>query len=117
MGTYDYQTRKPVDLTDGYMVSFHQNEPDEEGHYKSHYGRYTDDEYDKLVQELVSEYQASVYIGVYDEEPEISFLIHSIDKAVEIMEKFNQKSIWDNKNGREIINLSYDKKENPMRGD
>ncbi len=68
-GTYDYDTGKRVELSDGYMVTFHQNEPDENGHYKSHYGRYTPDEYDRLTEAFVRDNNAEVYVGVFDDEP------------------------------------------------
>ena len=51
-GTYDFVTGEPVNLSDGYMVTFHQNEADENGHYKSHFGRYTPEEYDKMAFEF-----------------------------------------------------------------
>ncbi len=116
-GTYDYDTGKRVDLSDGYMVTFHQNEPDKNGHYKSHYGRYTPDEYDRLTEAFVRDNNAEVYVGVFDDEPEISFKVNSFEKAKELMIKHNQKSLWNNKRNEESLNDSHDKTKNPMRGD
>ena len=116
-GTYDYDTGKRVDLSDGCMVTFHQNEPDKNGHYKSHYGRYTPDEYDRLTEAFVRDNNAEVFVGVFDDEPEISFKVNSFEKAKELMIKHNQKSLWNNVSRRALKNNKYDKTKNPMRGD
>ena len=116
-GTYDYDTGKRVDLSDGYMVTFHQNEPDKNGHYKSHYGRYTPDEYDRLTEAFVRDNNAEVYVGVFDNEPEISFKVKSFEKAKELMIKHNQKSLWDNVFGRVFENDKHNRLKNPMRRD
>lgn len=116
-GTYDYNTGELVNLTDGYMVTFHQNEPDKNGHYKSHYGRYTAEEYDKLTNEFVKENGAEVFVGVFDNEPEISFKVKTIEQAEMLAVKYNQKSFWKNAEFEEWDNLHYDVKGNPMRGD
>ena len=116
-GTYDYDTGKRVELSDGYMVTFHQNEPDKNGHYKSHYGRYTAEEYDKITNEFVKENGAEVFVGVFDNEPEISFKVNSFEKAKELMIKHNQKSLWDNVFGRVFENDKHNRLKNPMRRD
>lgn len=117
-GTYDYKTGEPVSLNDGYMVTFHQNEPDENGHYKSHYGRYTEEEYDKLTNDFAQKNNAEVFVGVFDDEPEISFKVKTREQAKRLAIENNQKSYWNNKKGREWQNKKhYDKTKNPMRGD
>lgn len=118
-GTYDFLTGEPVDLTDGYMVTFHRNEADENGHYKSHFGRYTPEEYDEEARKFALENDAEVFIGVYDNEPEISFKVKTREQAQELMIKYNQKSYWDNAEGKAYDNTvpPYDKKDNPMQGD
>ena len=123
-GTYDYATGERADLKDGYMVTFHQNEPDEAGHYKSHYGRYTEEEYDRITNEFAEENAADVYIGVFDGEPEISFKVKTKEQAKELMVEYHQDSIWDNHlgsqgdyNGALIKNKKRNKKENPLRGE
>lgn len=113
--TYDYATGKKVDLKDGYMVTFHQNEPDESGHYKSHFGRYTEEEYDRLTNEFVKENDAEIFIGTYDEEPEISFKVKDKKQAIKLMIDYNQDAIWDNQNGKLIKNKNRDKTKNPMK--
>lgn len=99
------------------MVTFHQNEPDENGHYKSHYGRYSDEEYDNLTNQFASDNDAEVYIGVFDGEPEISFKVKSHKQAYDLMTKYNQKSLWNNQEKEIEENPYYDKGKNPMRGD
>lgn len=116
-GTYDYNTGNPVNLKDGYMVTFHQNEPDKNGHYKSHYGRYTEQEYDDMTNKFAKENNAKVYVGVFDGEPEISFRVKDFNQAMDLTVKHNQKSFWDNVEGKTVENKLYDKTKNPMRGD
>lgn len=116
-GTYDFVTGEPVDLSDGYMVTFHQNEADENGHYKSHFGKYTPEEYDKLAFEFARDNDAIVYIGVYDNEPEISFKVKTKVQARELAEKYNQDSYWDNEKGKLRMNRKRDKAQNPMQGE
>lgn len=118
-GTYDFLTGEPVNLTDGYMVTFHRNEADKNGHYKSHFGRYTPDEYDEEARKFALENDAEVFIGVYDDEPEISFKVKTREQAQELMIKYNQKSYWDNAEGKAYDNTvpPYDKTDNPMQGD
>ena len=123
-GTYDYRTGKSVNLTEGYMVTFHQNEADEEGHYKSHYGRYTEEEYDRLANEFVEQNDAEMYVGVFDNEPEISFKVKSKEQALNLMREHNQDSIWDNQLGSQgnygnalIKNKKRNKTKNPLRGE
>ena len=117
VGTYDYHTGELVNLTDGYMVTFHQNEPDENGHHKSHFGRYTDEEYDNIANKFAKDNDAEVYIGVFGGEPEISFRVNSYKEAYSLMIKHNQKSIWCNELSCEKENPYYDSNKNPMIGD
>lgn len=115
--TYNYDTGEVVHLTSGYMVSFHCNEADKDGHYKSHFGRYTEEEYDNLANSFAEENDADTYIGTYDEEPEVSFHIKNLDQARKLMIKYNQDAIWDNAAGVPIMNKKRDKSKNPMRGE
>ena len=116
-GSYDVVTGEKVDLPDGYMVSFHQNEPDENGHYKSHFGRYTPEEYDRLALQLALDNDVEVYIGTYDDDPEISYKVKTEDEAQKIAEENNQKSYYNNAEQKEIPNPKYDKTKNPMHED
>lgn len=117
VGTYNYHTGKLVNLTDGYMITFHQNEPDEHGHYKSHFGRYSESEYDNLANKFAKDNDAEVFIGVFDDEPEISFKVKTFEQAKKLMIEHNQKSLWDNNAGDVFENPYYDKTKNPMQGD
>ena len=116
-GTYDFLTGEPVDLTDGYMVTFHRNEADENGHYKSHFGRYTPEEYDEEARKFALENDAEVFIGVYDNEPEISFKVKTAEQAERLCKAYNQKSYWDNLACAPIPNDDWDATDNPMQGD
>lgn len=117
-GTYNLLTGEMVNLSDGFMVTFHQNEADENGHYKSHFGRYTSDEYDRIAYLFAMDNDAEVFVGVFDNEPEISFKVKTKAQAQDLMFKYNQKSIWDNEVGDVIENtITYNPKENPMQED
>lgn len=121
MGTYDFETGEPKEYDSGYSVIFHQNEPDENGKFKSRYGRYSEEEYNSLTNEIKKKYNADVNVGVFDG-AEISFWVKSKKDAAELMRKYNQQSIWDwgkakNNGGDGLIeNPDYDPKQNPMEG-
>lgn len=114
-GTYDFETGKVKEYPDGYSVSFHQNEPDENGKWKSDYGRYTEEDYDKNVADLVKESGGELNIGYFSGTPEVSVWVKGIREAKKLMKKHNQKSIWDWKAMDEIPNPKYDPKKNPMK--
>lgn len=116
-GTYNYNTGELVNLKDGFMVTFHQNEPDENGHYKSHYGRYDEEEYDRLANEFAEQNDAEIFVGVFDSEPEISFKVKTKKQAKRLVREHNQDSYWDNSKGEIWKNLKRDKTKNPMRGE
>ena len=117
VGTYDYNTGELVNLKDGYMVTFHQNEPDENGHYKSHYGRYTEEEYDRIANEFAEQNDAEMFVGVFDDEPEISFKVKTKEQAKILAREYNQDSYWDNEKGEIWKNTKRDKSKNPLRGE
>lgn len=116
-GTYSYETGEPVEKSDGFFVSFHQNEADEKGNFKSHFGKYTEDEYDVLTNEFIYDNGLEATVGTYDTDPELSGWTKDYQKAFDLMVKYNQKSMWDVEAGGEILNPKYDKKKNPMRED
>lgn len=115
VGTYDLATGKLKEYSNGYCVSFHQNEPDKKGNYKSHMGRYTPEEYDQTTNELQKQ-GLEVNVGVFDDEPEVSFWTKDKRQALTLMVKYNQHSIYDVEAGDIIENPFYDKTKNPMRG-
>lgn len=114
-GTYDFETGKPKDYPDGYSVSFHQNEPDDKGNWKSDYGRYSDEDYDKNVSDMVNETGGELNIGYFAGTPEVSVWVKDFKTAVKMAKKHNQHSIWDWKAGDVWINPDYDPKKNPMK--
>ena len=116
-GTYNLLTGEMVNLSDGFMVTFHQNEADENGHYKSHFGRYTSDEYDQTAYDFAMDNDAEVFVGVFDNEPEISLKVKTKAQAKALSEKYHQQSYWDNKKGEAKENKKRDKRQNPMQGE
>lgn len=114
-GSYSYETGEPVEKSEGYFVSFHQNEPDENGDFKSHFGGYSKDGYDKEANSFIYDNELEPVIGNYDTDPELSGWTMDRKKAMELAEKHNQLLIWDCKRGKEILNIKYDAKKNPMR--
>lgn len=114
-GTYDYATGKPKDYSNGYSVSFHQNEPDDKGNWKSDYGRYSESEYDDNAKQLVEETNGELNIGYFSGTPEVSVWVKDFRTAVKMAKKYNQNSIWNWKKGKVWINPDYDPKKNPMK--
>ena len=60
---------------------------------------------------------AEVFVGVFDNEPEISFKVKTEEQARALAEKYHQYSYWNNKKGRPEKNHKRDKRENPMQGE
>lgn len=114
-GTFDYETGEPKTYKSGYSVSFHQNEPDDKGNWKSNYGRYSEEEYDDLVKEMQEKTGNAPNIGYFSGTPEISFWVDDPFTAVELAKKYNQKSIWDWSVEKEWRNPKYNPKKNPMK--
>jgi hypothetical protein len=83
-GTYDLSTGKEITYKDGYQVSFHQTSDN-----------YSQEEYNKIVDELKTISGSGAHIGVFDEEPEVSFHFNSLEEAKKVMKKYNQHSIFD----------------------
>lgn len=114
-GTYDIHTGETISYKKGYAFSFHQNEPDENGNFKSVYGRYTEAEYDRIANELAEKYDLPINIGVYDGSPEVSFYSTDLNIAMSVAEKYNQQSIYDCNEDKLIENPHYNPKLNPMK--
>ena len=114
-GTYDFETGKPKNYPNGYSVSFHQNEPDADGKWKSDYGRYSEKDYDKNVEDLVKETGGELNIGYFAGTPEVSVWVKDFKTAVKMAKKHNQHSIWNWKKQDVWINPDYDPKKNPMK--
>lgn len=113
--SYDYETGEVVSFDDGFMVSFHQNQDDGFGGYMNHFGRYTPEEYDRMATEFANENNVdATTIGVYGNQPEISFKVKTRKQAWQLMIEHNQESIYDNKRDKLIMNPYYVPEKNPM---
>ena len=92
-GTYVLATAEPVEFSDGYQVSFCQIGDN-----------YTADDYDFIVA-MFSEISIDgiVYLGKFDGSAEISFHIKNKGIATKYAKMFNQYSIWDWKNSKNVL--------------
>lgn len=90
-GTFDLATGKMKEYQDGYQVTFSMTEMG-----------FSDDEYVKLVEQFKQADHGTVDAGKFGGESEISFNVTDIKKAGKLAYKYNQISIWDWKNNREI---------------
>lgn len=85
-GTYDLQTSTIVEYSTGYQVSFVRPEA---------FDHLSAEDWDVLTNYCSTYLDSPPHIGVYLGDVEVSFHSASLDKAVEIMEIFNQESILD----------------------
>ncbi len=103
-GTYDVDTGKAVDFKgEGYNVSFEQSGV-----------KLTNDEYYDRIEECRNKCDGKVYAGKFGGDPEISFYTKDKKVALELMEKYNQHSIWDNSIGDIIENPKYNASTNKV---
>lgn len=97
-GTYDLNTLKPVSYNSGYQASFFQTDDN-----------YSDYEFGMKIREgLKLSSDNVVSAGKFGGTPEASFNFEKIEDAIAYAKKYNQMSIWDWKNGKEIQNPYYD---------
>ena len=94
-GTYSFRNGKLVkeNLKSGYQVSFFRPE-------------ITDENIQSALKKFGSKL-GPAYLGLFEGSPEISYCFKDKDKAMEFAQAFNQYSIWDNKEGKEIRNDKY----------
>ena len=94
-GTYSFRNGKLVkeNLKSGYQVSFFRPE-------------ITDENIQSALKKFGSKL-GPAYLGLFEGSPEISYCFKDKDKAMEFAQAFNQYSIWDNKEGKEILNDKY----------
>ena len=85
-GTYNMNTGEPVEYPIGYQVSFVRPEA---------FAQLNNQNWDTITNYLCGYLDSLAHIGVYCGEAEVSFHSVSKDKAVEIMERYNQESILD----------------------
>lgn len=91
-GTYDLNTLRMVEYSSGYQVTFCQIGDN-----------YSADEYADRCNEFLSLSSDGVTsAGKFEGTPEVSFNVSSLDEAVRLAKKYNQISIWDWENLREI---------------
>jgi len=105
-GTFDLESGNPVSYNDGYQVAFQTTESED--------GKMSDEEYDKIVEEIVKATGAKPNLGNF-EVPEISFHVATKKQAKELMKKYNQHSIWDWKAGDIILNEDLDVATNSVK--
>ena len=90
-GTYDLETGKLKNYTDGYQVTFSMTDMD-----------FDDKAYQNLVEKFKAHDHGTVDAGKFEGYPEISFNVTDMKKALKLAYKYNQKSVWDWKNGTDI---------------
>ena len=84
-------------FADGWQVSF-QTTNGEGFNKRTNDGSYlSDEDYDRIVEELSEQTGSEPYLGVFGDIPEISFNCKSRKMAIEIAKKYNQVSIANNK--------------------
>lgn len=111
-GTFSATTGERLDLTEGFCVTFHQNLE-----IGNEYGAYDDDTYAKMCAISKKELGSSdVYIGYYGN-PEVSFNCPDEKTAMDFAVRHNQKSIYNCKTGKTILNKHYNPDSNPIEGD
>ena len=92
-GTYDLFTKEILNFDTGYQVSF-----------ETVYDNYTEQEYEELAYKMALMSENTVYLGVFDGNPELSFHFTDIELANVLGIVFDQISIWDWSVMDEIIN-------------
>lgn len=89
-GTYELTTGDPVSFESGFQVSFQEETTERKGHA----AYIDDDEYDRKVEALSAELKAKPNLARFGE-PELSFHVDSLEKALEVARRHNQESIFD----------------------
>lgn len=87
-----FQNGKSKSYDDGYQVTFSMTNMDMD-----------DAEYEKLVNKFKAHDHDTVDAGNFDGYSEISFNVTDMKKALKLGYKYNQVSVWDWKNGTEIL--------------
>ena len=103
----------PKYYSDGYMVSFQTTNG--EGFNRGRKNlMMSDQDYDTLCDDLVAE-GYKPHVGVFGGVPEISFKIDSMELAENMMSKYNQVAMWDNKIGAKAAAISSSGKVSPAK--
>lgn len=91
-GTYNVGSLKPVSFEKGYQFTFCQIGDD-----------YSELEYNRLVNSILGKIEdKNAYAGKFESSPEISFHTNDLKFALEIARRYNQISIWDWQECKEI---------------
>ena len=91
-GTYDLESKEPIEYEDGYQATFCQIGDN-----------YTEEEHAKLCEEFLKEStDDKISAGKFGGRPEISFHIKDRETAERLAKKYNQISIWDWKEQKDI---------------
>ena len=109
-GTYSLETGMSIEYDDGYQVSFVRPEA---------FVQLNNQDWDDLTNYYCAYFDSIAHIGVYSGSAEVSFRSIPIERAVHIMEEYNQESILDWEKKKEypdlienwfIININFDEK-------
>ena len=92
-GTYDLFTKEKVSFDRGYQVSF-----------ETDYDQLNNTEYEILAYKMSLMSDNNVYLGVYENTPELSFHFEDIELANVLGIVFDQISIWDWSISEQIYN-------------
>ena len=97
-GTYDVNTQRLVELSDGFQASFQRTSDD-----------YSDEEFGKLIRRFAnsSDTDGKIYAGKFEGDPEPSFCFKTKEAAMQVCKEFNQYSMWDNQEQCPIGNPDY----------
>lgn len=106
-GTFDLETGKPVEYDKGFQVAFQTTASEKDGGM-------SDEEYDRIVDDVVKQTGAKPELGCF-EVPEISFHFEDRLQALQMMEKFNQHSIWNWGKFRIVMNKKLDTSTNDVK--
>lgn len=108
--TYDAETGEVKNISDGYCVTFHQNNTADDP-----LGGYSDEDYAGLCAIAMHELGADgVNIGYYGN-PEVSFVCKDEESAKRFAVQHNQESVYNAKTGRTLRNKQYNPQLNPIR--
>ena len=108
--TYDAETGQVKNITNGFCVTFHQNNTADDP-----LGGYSDEDYANLCAIACNELGAKgVNIGYYGN-PEVSFECQDEEAAKRFAVEHNQQSIYNASTGRTLKNKQYRGDLNPIR--
>ena len=102
-GTYDFVTKEALYLKEGYQVSF-------ETYSRNSENFYSDEEYNNIVYKLSCLIGSNANIGVYEDNPHISFYVKDLNTSLSLAALFNQKTIWDWNSSGLILNTFHQPK-------